>query len=66
MRKSEFSISKLNNTRTFTIKLVGIRVVGKGSWKNEKLDSFKLEIPPRNWNVRSGVGNFGLKSGSSD
>ena len=65
MRKSEFSISRLNSTRTFTIKLVGIRVVGKGSWKNEKLDSFKLEIPIWNWKVRSEVGNFGLKSGSS-
>ena len=34
-----------------------IRVVGKGSWKNEKLESFKLESL-KFWKVLAEVGQF--------
>ena len=42
------------------------RVVGKGSWNNEKLESFKLKSTTWkwiewSWKVRSEVGKFGLK-----
>ena len=46
----------------------GIRVVGKGSWKERevgksemKLERLKLESSDRSWKVRAEVGKLGLK-----
>ena len=41
-----------------TISHNGIRAVGKGGWKNEKLESFNWESPTCNW--KNELETFGL------
>ena len=55
-----FSNMKFSNFSIFQVHFStsGIRVVGKGSWKNEKLES-----PIRNW--KNEVGKFAMKMVSS-